>query len=595
MATVVGRGGPCLAVEPSAATSGLIGKLLHVAQEATGMDVAWVSSFRDGAQVFEVLSGDVARFGLVPGAASPLKGSYCVRVLDGRMPNVVNDGGADPETRDLPVTGDLGIGSYVGVPIPGPGSEPVGMLCCISKAANERLGDADVRFMELLAGAVSALLRDDRVESDRQRRVRDRVGRVIRQGRLQAYLQPIMSLRTGDVIGAEALARFPAEPTRPDRWFADAASVGLGTALELAAIRVALAHLPALGPSTYLSVNASPRLLCSGELHRLLADVPTGRMVVEVTEHEPVNDYDELLDAVTALRRAGARLAIDDVGAGFASFAHVLRLQPDIMKMDITITRGIDRDPARRGLARGIVSVARDTGATVVAEGVETQAELDTLLHIGVDAAQGYFVAKPAITLPRTRLPRPTAVLTDAPAAAPSIGAPGLTAAATNLHEDDEGLARRLLEAVLDRTGMETSYLTVLDAATGGLEHRYVRNTSDLVIPEGTVVPWEQTLCKRCRDARIRWTADVPAELPGGHAAEALGVTTFLSIPVRQPDGAVIGTLCAASRERRYIAASTLDDLEELARQLGRRIAAPVTSSALHGGPGIDRGATAPR
>ena len=222
-------------------------------------------------------------------------------------------------------------------------------------------------------------------------------------------------------------------------------------------------------------------------------------------------------------------------------------------------------------------------------------AELDTLLHIGVDAAQGYFVAKPAITLPRTRLPRPTAVLTDAPAAAPSIGAPGLTAAATNLHEDDEGLARRLLEAVLDRTGMETSYLTVLDAATGGLEHRYVRNTSDLVIPEGTVVPWEQTLCKRCRDARIRWTADVPAELPGGHAAEALGVTTFLSIPVRQPDGAVIGTLCAASRERRYIAASTLDDLEELARQLGRRIAAPVTSSALHGGPGIDRGATAPR
>lgn len=432
----VGEGWARAGVGTSATTSALIEKLLHVAQEATGMDVAWMSSFRGEAQVFDVLAGDTKRFGLAPGASSPLEGSYCVRVLDGRIPNVLTDSNVHPETRDLAVTGDLGIGSYVGVPIPGPGLVPVGMLCCVSKTAKQHLGVADVRFMELLAGAVSALLRDDGVESDTHRRIRDRVGRVIKQGQLRAHLQPIVSLVTGKVIGAEALARFPAEPTRPDLWFADAASVGLGAALELAAIKVALAHLPALGPDTYLSINASPRLLCSGELHALLAGVPRGRIVVEVTEHEPVSDYDQLLDAVTSLRRSGTRLAIDDVGAGFASFAHVLRLQPDIMKMDISITRGIDQDPARRGLARGIVSVARDIGATVVAEGVESQSELDTLLHLGIHAAQGFFLARPAPPPLPDELPRPTAVFSDAVAVVPSSLMFDLTAGATKTADD---------------------------------------------------------------------------------------------------------------------------------------------------------------
>lgn len=554
-------------------TGVLIETLLQVAREATGMEVAWLSAFRDGEQVFDVLSGDAAVVGLSPGASHPLEGSYCVRVLDGRLANAIPDTAADAVTRSLPATAAFGIGSYVGVAVPGRSGEPRGMLCCVSRAANGTLGDADVRFLELLAGAVGALLRDGAAADDQQRRTRDRVGRVIRHGRLQAHLQPIVSLTTGALVGAEALARFPAEPSRPDLWFAEAESVGLGTALELAALDAALAQLPALPPGAYLSVNASARLVCSGQLHRALAGVPTGAIVVELTEHEAVADYEELLAALRSLGADGVRLAVDDVGAGFASFAHVLRLHPDIVKIDISITRGIDQDSARRGLAKGIVSVARDTGATVVAEGVETRAELDTLLHIGVDAAQGFFLARPGPAPLPTTFPRPTSHLADGLG---NLGsrheALGFIARTWFEGNDLETVARPVLDAVLDRTGMESSYLTVIDAATGRLERRYVSDRGALRLAEGVVVPYDATLCKQCRDARIRWTADVARDLPDADVGDAHGVTTYISIPVRRSDGAVAGTLCAASTEPRHVPAATLDEIELFARLLGERL-----------------------
>ena len=554
-------------------TSVLIETLLQVAREATGMDVAWLSTFRDGEQVFDALSGEAGAFGLAPGASRPLGDSYCVRVLDGRLASAVPDTGADPVTRSLPPTAALGIGSYVGVAVAGDHEEPRGMLCCVSRSANGDLGEADVRFLELLSGAIAALLRDSRGDDDRQRRIRDRVGRVIRHGRLQAHLQPIVSLTTGAVVGAEALARFPAEPARPDLWFADAESVGLGTALELAAVDAALKQLPALPPGAYLSVNASARLVCSGQLHAPLAAAGTGRIVVELTEHEAVPDYDELLDALVSLRRSGVRIAIDDVGAGFASFAHVLKLRPDVMKIDISITRGIDHDLARRGLARGIVNMARDTGATVVAEGVETQAELDTLLHLGVDAAQGWFLARPGPAPLPTVLPRPTSHLADEAGRLTSgHDVLGFIARSWFAANDLETVVRPVLDGVLDRTGMESSYLTVIDAATGQLERRYVRNRGALRLTERLVVPYDVTLCKRCRDARIRWTADVARDLPDVDVGDAHGVTTYISIPVRRPDGTVVGTLCAASTEPRYVAAATLDEIELFARLLGERL-----------------------
>ncbi len=560
------------AVGPIGDADDLTGRLLELARSRTGMDLAWVSRFHDGRQVFERLVGDSDRFGLVAGDSAPLTDSFCALVLDGRLDPVVENAHMHAITAGLAVTEELGIGSYIGAPIPGPGSEPLGMLCCVSAAPTTTNGPAEVRFLELLAASIGELEADARVSPDRRRRIRDRVGRVLRGGHLNAVFQPIVDLQTGRVMGAEALARFPAEPRRPDVWFAEAESVGMGAALELAAVSAAFSQLNELPDGIYLSVNASPALMGNDEFVTVLSSVDARRIVVELTEHAAVDDYDALGAAIDRVRALGVRLAIDDVGAGFSSFQHVIRLRPEILKLDIAITRDIDTDAARRGLARGLLSVARDLGATVVAEGVETQSELDALVNLGIDAAQGFLLARPGpLPLPEPHA-RPTPRRIDAgEQLGDKTDALAFLARTWFKSNDLETVTRPLLDAVLDRTGLETSYLTIRDPDTGALEHRYVRNAGTIDLPEGLVVPWDDTLCKRCRDAEINWTADVTADLPGCDAADALGVQTFLSVPVRSNDGTEIGTLCAASTQTRYLGAATVAEIELMARLIADR------------------------
>lgn len=113
-------------------------------------------------------------------------------------------------------------------------------------------------------------------------------------------------------------------------------------------------------------------------------------MVLEVTEHAAVDDYQALAEGLRDIRTAGGRLAIDDAGAGFASLRHIVRLTPEIIKLDIPLTRGIHADRIRRALASALISFASEVGAAIVAEGVETPEEVDALLALRVRYAQGY-------------------------------------------------------------------------------------------------------------------------------------------------------------------------------------------------------------
>jgi EAL domain-containing protein (putative c-di-GMP-specific phosphodiesterase class I) len=230
-----------------------------------------------------------------------------------------------------------------------------------------------------------------------ERRVRRmRIEDVLRGPGLAVVFQPIVELRGGTMIGAEALARFAHEPTRtPDVWFAEATEVGLGIELELSAISAALVEFEHLPSGTYLSLNASPETVSSDGLVDVLASAPGERLVIEVTEHAPVADYDALNAKLDVLRARGVRLAVDDAGAGFASLRHILRLAPDIIKLDITLTRGIDADPVKRALASSLVTFAPEIDAAITAEGVETADELEALRALGVDSAQGYYLARP--------------------------------------------------------------------------------------------------------------------------------------------------------------------------------------------------------
>lgn len=206
--------------------------------------------------------------------------------------------------------------------------------------------------------------------------------------------QPVVELATRRVVGVEALSRFDAGGP-PDHWFAEATALGLGADLELAAVSVALEQLGRLDAGVFMAVNVSPAVLLDRRLQDLARIAGGGQVVIEVTEHHAVDDYDGLNLVCAALRRDGIRLAVDDAGAGYASLHHILKLSPDIIKLDMALTRDIDSDPVKRAMAASLVQFAQETNATVIAEGIETAAEFETLRSLGAPWGQGFHIGRP--------------------------------------------------------------------------------------------------------------------------------------------------------------------------------------------------------
>lgn len=232
-------------------------------------------------------------------------------------------------------------------------------------------------------------------EQRRQERA-DRIRDVLEGEGLEIVFQPILDVREDEVVGLEALARFTALPRRaPDVWFAEAAAAGLLVDLELGAVRATLANLDQLPEDAYVSVNVSPGTIKSPRLAEALETAPAERLVLEMTEHARVDDYAALSTALSGLRARGLRLAVDDAGAGFASLRHIVLLDPDLIKLDVTLTRDVHKDEARRALVAALVAFAAQIDADVVAEGVENEEQLNVLKEVGVRFAQGFFLSPP--------------------------------------------------------------------------------------------------------------------------------------------------------------------------------------------------------
>jgi EAL domain-containing protein (putative c-di-GMP-specific phosphodiesterase class I) len=379
--------------------------MLSLARTYLRMDVAWLAELHGDEQVLTHV--EPARDITAPagGPTATIDGSSCARVLDGRLPVVVPDSSADPVASRLSVTSELGIGAYIGVPVRTPDGSLHGMLCCVSETAQPELTVADVRVLEMLAGILGELAGND-AKAAALETVRLRTNdAIVGRGRTLA-LQPIVDVPTGIATGVEALARFDS-PQATEEWFSQAEPVGLRLQLELAAARTALAALGRPGHAGYLSLNLSAEAILSEEFQHLMATADPARVVVEITEHTAVEDYDELSRVLRRYRDAGLRLAVDDAGAGYASMRHVLQLRPDFIKIDLSLVRDIHLDPARQAFVTSMVSFARTVDAVLVAEGVEQQAELDMLVSLGVRQMQGYLLCAPCANPPTTgfRLP----------------------------------------------------------------------------------------------------------------------------------------------------------------------------------------------
>lgn len=371
--------------------------MLELARQHMDMEGAFLAEFRGGDEVIRALAGDPESFNLDHDTGiwyqeSPSRWAT-ERTPAGLVPDVAND----ERIRELLFTRAAGVGSYIGVPVKLPDGRIYGSLFCLSHTPRPRLDERDVTFLRGLAMLLGEeLARTEQETSDTERKSA-RIRSVLDHGEgFSMSFQPIFDLREGQIVGLEALSRFAAPPpSPPDRWFAEAEEVGLGVELEVTAVRAAIERVDELPGGAYLAVNVSPAALVTDALREALAEAPGERLVVEVTEHARVDDYRELRQVIGEVRRSGARLAVDDVGAGFASLRHVIRLAPDIIKLDITLTRDIDSDPLRRSLASSFITFAAETNATITAEGIETREEMDALRTLGVGCGQGFFLAHP--------------------------------------------------------------------------------------------------------------------------------------------------------------------------------------------------------
>lgn len=386
----------------SAATGGsdtgqdTISRGLEAIRTHLGMEVAYVSEFVGNQSIFRSVDAPGLESVIKVGDEKALDDVFCRHILAGRLPELMPDVAQNPFAMSLPIMQENPIGAHISVPILLAGGETYGMFCCLSFQANPTLNDRDLKMMKVFADMaahqIGREVETNKVRGEKQARIR----RAIDDEAFSIVYQPIWDFYQPEPIGFECLCRFSGEPYRsPDLWFKEAGEVGEAIALEITVIRKALCGAKALPEGIYISVNASPELILSGELSAVLKEYSGLRIVVEVTEHAQVADYQRLRDALLALKAMGVELAVDDAGAGYSSLQHIIQLRPDMIKLDISLTRAVDSDPARRALISALIFFARETGCLMVAEGVETIAERETLMTLGITKGQGYLMGRP--------------------------------------------------------------------------------------------------------------------------------------------------------------------------------------------------------
>ncbi|PZU82291.1 MAG: diguanylate phosphodiesterase [Shinella sp.] len=373
-----------------------INNILATARNCLGMDIGFIAEFAGSRRFFRYVDTGLRDAALRTGDWLPMDEGYCQRIIDGELPELIPDTALLPEAQAIAATHAFPIGSHMSVPIRLGDGRLYGTFCCFSTRPDSTLNKRDLQILRSFA-QFAAFELDRNIEKrinywDAEARILD----ALERDGLGMVYQPIVSLDEGEVIGFEALARFPFTPSRPPNiWFAEAFEVGRGIDLELKAIRMGLEYVRRLPEGIYLALNASPATLIDPRFAELMRSQRLERVVIEVTEHASIYDYDRLAAALAPLRALGMRLAVDDAGAGYASLRHILNLKPDIIKLDAELCRDIEEDPARRALAASLVSFTRDIRCTLVAEGVETAETLEALKALGIGAAQGFHVGRP--------------------------------------------------------------------------------------------------------------------------------------------------------------------------------------------------------
>lgn len=374
-------------------------RMLRNVRISLGMDMAFISEFRGELKHFRYVDFDITDPPIHQGQVVAVSNGYCEKVVLGHLPEMIPDTRLNAVAMEVPETTSMPIGSHMSVPLRLSDGSIYGTLCCFSYLADPTLNARELRMLQAIANLVASEI-DAHSLALREKQARsDAVLEAIDAGYPQMVFQPILRLADQTFMGAEALARFPAEPfSGPVEWFSWASDCGHRCLLETAAIRNAIRdYEPVWRVKTdaVLALNVSAETIIEGDIGEAISGARPDLLILEITEHDQIDNYDALTAALAPLRNRGVRVAVDDAGSGYASLHHVVRLTPDVIKLDISLTKAIDQDRTRIALATAFLEFARQTGSVVVAEGIETPAELAVLTGLGIHLGQGYLLAKP--------------------------------------------------------------------------------------------------------------------------------------------------------------------------------------------------------
>lgn len=369
-------------------------ELLEHARRHLGMDVAFVARQADGRNHYEAVTAEPGSTAAPDvGASEVLEETYCWRLGQGLLDGVLPDAASDPRVATLEVTERLGIGAFVGVPIHDSHGRILGTICCYS---HEPLPDFPPERRSVL-DVLSSLVRHrlGQLEGSRRefRRAQEQVDRVLDGGRPRVVMQPIVDLTSMRLVGLEALSRFG--DATPGAVFADARAVGRSIDVELRSLAAIADALGDVRAGVQVAVNVGVETLLSPRADEILDRLGTGRVGIELTEHASAVDPDGLDRRVEELRGLGFRLTLDDVGTGIGGLQRMVRLQPEVIKLDRRIVPGVDADPARAAVVTAALRFAAATGAIVIAGGIERDADRERLHQLGVPQGQGYGIGRP--------------------------------------------------------------------------------------------------------------------------------------------------------------------------------------------------------
>lgn len=380
-------------------------RLLDAARIAVDMDASLVSLHEDGAEVVLACSSRTGLARDVVGRRTPLPETYCGQVAAGRLAPWVPDARADPVAASLAVTRSRGIGSYVGAPLRGGHGEVVGMLCCISRAPDDRLGPTAVAVLETLALALSAELDLDAApapgtpapdEASAPRRppvsVVDHHRGVLALARgegLRVEFEPLVDLARGRVRAFVPRCRTEDPALGPSEdAVAAAGRHGLALEVERACLSAVLAHQGQQPRGAALAVGVSAQLLRRPGVVEDLVDHVPGGLWVAVDPGGASADA-RLHEAARRLRTAGAVLAVDGTGSPSASLVDALRLQPHLVSVTAAVLDGLAGASLRPHLVASLLAVTRSVGARLVARDVATPAQRAQLRDLGVPLGRG--------------------------------------------------------------------------------------------------------------------------------------------------------------------------------------------------------------